>query len=121
MATAEDIKQQEDFVIKEKESERICLGLIEKYKLDMVLTHVEYTQFGKKAVFFFTAPARVDFRDLVKELVGQLRMRIELRQISLRDRAAAIGGIGVCGLQTCCSSFLSAYGNVSIKARQTSP
>ncbi|MEK6623511.1 MAG: regulatory iron-sulfur-containing complex subunit RicT, partial [Bdellovibrionota bacterium] len=59
--------------------------------------------------------ARVDFRDLVKELVGQLRMRIELRQISLRDRAAAIGGIGVCGLQTCCSSFLSAYGNVSIK------
>ncbi|MEK6626958.1 MAG: PSP1 domain-containing protein [Bdellovibrionota bacterium] len=66
VATAEDIKQQEDFVIKEKESERICLGLIEKYKLDMVLTHVEYTQFGKKAVFFFTAPARVDFLYLVK-------------------------------------------------------
>ncbi len=115
VATPEDIQQQKDFVIKEKDSERICLELIEKYRLDMVLTHVEFTQFGKKAVFFFTAPARVDFRDLVKELVGRLRMRIELRQISLRDRAAAIGGIGVCGLQTCCNSFLSAYGNVSIK------
>lgn len=115
VASDEDLRQQMDFVSKEKEAERLCLDLIEKYKLDMVLTHVEYTQFGKKAVFFFTAPARVDFRDLVKDLVGYLKMRIELRQISFRDRSAAIGGIGVCGLQTCCSSFLSNYGNVSIK------
>ena len=81
----------------------------------MNVTHVEFIQFGKKAVFYFTAPERVDFRGLVKDLVGDLKMRIELRQISVRDRAAALGATGACGLQTCCSSFLNNYGNVSIK------
>jgi cell fate regulator YaaT (PSP1 superfamily) len=115
VATQEDIKAQVEFRDSEKRAEVICLHLIEKYKLDMVLTHVEFTQFGKKAVFYFNAPARVDFRDLVKDLVYELKMRIELRQISVRDRAAALGSIGACGLQTCCSSFLKNYGNVSIK------
>jgi len=114
-ATDEDIRVQAEFRDSEKKAEVICLNLIERYNLDMVLTHVEFTQFGKKAVFYFNAPARVDFRDLVKDLVAQLKMRIELRQISVRDRAAAIGAIGACGLQTCCSSFLKNYGNVSIK------
>jgi len=81
----------------------------------MTLTHVEFMQNGKKAVFYFNAPNRVDFRGLVKDLVSELRMRVELRQISVRDRTAAIGAIGVCGLQTCCSSFLKNYGSVSIK------
>ena len=115
IATDEDIKAQIEFRDSEKKAEVICLRLIEKYQLDMVLTHVEFTQFGKKAVFYFNAPARVDFRDLVKELVYDLKMRIELRQISVRDRAAALGSVGACGLQTCCSSFLKNYGNVSIK------
>ncbi len=115
VASAEDIQAQVEFRDSEKKAEVICIHLIEKYKLDMILTHVEFTQFGKKAVFYFNAPARVDFRDLVKELVYELKMRIELRQISVRDRAAAIGAIGACGLQTCCSSFLKNYGNVSIK------
>lgn len=114
-ATNEDLIEHKAFLIKEKEAENICTKLIKNYKLDMNLTHVEYIQFGKKAVFYFTAPARVDFRDLVKELVGILKMRIELRQISVRDRAAAIGATGPCGLQTCCSSFLQRYGNASIK------
>lgn len=114
-ATAEDIQAQIEFRDSEKRAEVICLRLIEKYVLDMVLTHVEFTQFGKKAVFYFNAPARVDFRDLVKDLVYELKMRIELRQISVRDRAAALGSVGACGLQTCCSSFLKNYGNVSIK------
>jgi len=114
-ATAEDIQAQIEFRDSEKKAEVICLRLIEKYQLDMVLTHVEFTQFGKKAVFYFNAPARVDFRDLVKDLVYELKMRIELRQISVRDRAAALGSVGACGLQTCCSSFLKNYGNVSIK------
>lgn len=114
-ATAEDIQAQIEFRDSEKKAEVICLRLIERYQLDMVLTHVEFTQFGKKAVFYFNAPARVDFRDLVKDLVYELKMRIELRQISVRDRAAALGSIGACGLQTCCSSFLKNYGNVSIK------
>ena len=115
VASAEDIQSQIEFRDSEKKAEVICIHLIEKHQLDMILTHVEFTQFGKKAVFYFNAPARVDFRDLVKDLVFDLKMRIELRQISVRDRAAALGSVGACGLQTCCSSFLKNYGNVSIK------
>ncbi len=115
VASAKDIQDQIEFRDSEKKAEVICLHLIEKHKLDMILTHVEFTQFGKKAVFYFNAQARVDFRDLVKDLVYDLKMRIELRQISVRDRAAALGSVGACGLQTCCSSFLKNYGNVSIK------
>lgn len=115
VASSEDIKAQIEFRDSEKKAEVICIHLIERHQLDMVLTHVEFTQFGKKAVFYFNAPARVDFRDLVKDLVFDLKMRIELRQISVRDRAAALGSVGACGLQTCCSSFLKNYGNVSIK------
>ncbi|MEX1099716.1 MAG: regulatory iron-sulfur-containing complex subunit RicT, partial [Bacteriovoracaceae bacterium] len=77
--------------------------------------HVEFTQFGKKVVFYFVAPARVDFRNLVKDLVGELKLRIELRQISVRDRSASMGALGPCGRELCCSSFLSRYGNVSVK------
>lgn len=115
IATEQDIENQKQHYKREKEVETLCKDLIEKLKLDMNLTHVEFTQYGKKCVFYFIAPARVDFRDLVKELVGKLKIRIELRQISVRDRAAAIGGIGPCGLQLCCSSFLSKYGQVAIK------
>jgi cell fate regulator YaaT (PSP1 superfamily) len=115
VATEEDLKKQKEDYKKQKQFERICLDCIEKYNLDMNLTHLEFTQFGKKAVFYFTAPARVDFRELVKDLVSQLKLRIELRQISLRDRSAAIGGIGPCGRELCCSSFLSKYGNTNIK------
>ncbi|EQC49820.1 regulatory iron-sulfur-containing complex subunit RicT [Bacteriovorax sp. DB6_IX] len=115
VATDEDIEEQKSFLKKENEAEVLCLRLIEKHNLNMNLTHVEFIQFGKKAVFYFTAPERVDFRGLVKDLVSDLKMRIELRQISVRDRAAALGATGACGLQTCCSSFLSNYGNSSIK------
>lgn len=114
-ATKEEFEKQNSYALQEKEAASACHRLIEKYRLDMNLTHVEFMQFGKKVVFYFNAPARVDFRDLVKELVGILKMRVELRQISVRDRTAAIGAIGACGLQTCCSSFLKNYGHVSIK------
>jgi len=96
-------------------AERQAARIIEKLGLDMQITHVEIIQFGKKMVFYFTAPARVDFRELVKQLVSELKMRIELRQINVRDRAAALGSIGSCGLATCCSTFLKNYGNVTIK------
>lgn len=115
IATEEDLDKQMEHYRKQKEVETICNNLIEKYNLDMNLTHVEFTQFGKKTVFYFTAPQRVDFRGLVKDLVSKLKTRIELRQISLRDRAAAIGGIGPCGRQVCCSSFLIKYGKSNIK------
>jgi cell fate regulator YaaT (PSP1 superfamily) len=115
IATDDDIQTDREAYRQQKRAENICNDLIEEYKLDMQLTHVEFTSFGKKAVFYFIAPARVDFRDLVKDLVGKLKMRIELRQISVRDRSASIGGIGPCGRELCCSSFLTKYGNVGIK------
>lgn len=115
IATQEDFDRENELISREKSAEEICLRHVENNNLDMNLTHVEFTQFGKKCVFYFTAPGRVDFRNLVKGLVNDLKMRIELRQISVRDRSAAIGGIGPCGRQLCCSSFLQQYGNVSIK------
>ncbi len=115
MASEEDIEKEHETYKKQKEVETLCQNLIDKHKLDMNLTHVEFTQFGKKVVFYFVAPARVDFRGLVKDLVSELRLRIELRQISVRDRAASQGALGPCGRELCCSSFLSKYGNVSIK------
>lgn len=115
LATQEDMDEHRSYVMKERQAEKACIRLIDELKLDMNITHVEFTEFGKKAVFYFNAPSRVDFRELVKRLVAELKIRIELRQISVRDRTAALGAIGVCGLQTCCSSFLRNYGNVSIK------
>jgi cell fate regulator YaaT (PSP1 superfamily) len=115
IATDEDIVKDQEAYRQQKNAEIICNELIEHFKLEMQLTHVEFTSFGKKAVFYFIAPARVDFRDLVRELVARLKMRIELRQISVRDRSASIGGIGPCGRELCCSSFLTKYGNVGIK------
>lgn len=115
VASEQDIREQQDNIRKQKEAESKANNLVKKLKLDMNITHVEITQYGKKMVFYFTAPARVDFRELVKQLVGDLKIRIELRQISVRDRAASLGSIGACGQATCCSSFLKNYGNVSIK------
>ena len=115
VATEEDINQQFENIKNEKKAEVECQELIEKHQLDMTLTHVEFMQNGKKVVFYFNAPSRVDFRDLVKDLVGILKIRVELRQISVRDRTAALGALGACGLQTCCSSFLQNYGHVNIK------
>lgn len=115
IASEEDIEKEKETYKKQKETETICQDLIEKHNLDMNLTHVEFTQFGKKVVFYFVAPSRVDFRGLVKDLVSELKLRIELRQISVRDRAASQGALGPCGRELCCSSFLSRYGNVNIK------
>ena len=114
-ADKEDFEKIESMKDRENEAETICKELIEKHKLEMDLTHVELIQFGKKAVFYFIAPKRVDFRELVKDLVSKLKLRVELRQISIRDRAAALGGIGPCGRELCCSTFLGNYGRVNIK------
>lgn len=115
IAAEEDIQKEKEIYRRQKEAESYCNDKIHYYRLDMVLTHLEFTQWGKKAVFYFIAPQRVDFRDLVKDLVVQLKMRVELRQISVRDRTAALGGLGPCGRELCCSSFLTRYGNIGIK------
>ena len=115
IATEEDIKQLEDNHKKEKDAFGICQEKIKKYNLQMNLTGVEYTFDGSKILFYFTADGRIDFRELVKDLASVFRTRIELRQIGVRDEAKMCGGLGICGKEFCCSSFLPDFQPVSIK------
>lgn len=98
-----------------KEAFKIAKEKIRAHKLDMKLIQVEYMFDRSKMIFFFTADGRVDFRDLVKDLASVFRTRIELRQIGVRDEAKILGGIGPCGRQLCCSTFLGDFIPVSIK------
>ena len=115
IATKQDIEKMNLNRRDEKKAFEICLEKIEKHKLDMKLIDVEYTFDRSKALFYFTADGRVDFRELVKELAQIFRTRIELRQIGVRDESKMMGGIGVCGQPFCCSRFLSDFTPVSIK------
>ncbi|MDO4541864.1 MAG: stage 0 sporulation family protein [Bacillota bacterium] len=100
---------------KEKEAFQICLEKIRNNNLEMKLIDVEYTFDASKIIFYFTADGRVDFRELVKDLAGVFRTRIELRQIGVRDEAKMIGGIAACGRVLCCHSVLDEFHPVSIK------
>ncbi|MFO7154278.1 MAG: stage 0 sporulation family protein [Caldicoprobacter oshimai] len=114
-ATEEDeLKVKEN---KEKESKafEICLREIAKHKLPMKLVGVEYTFDNNKLIFYFTAEGRVDFRELVRDLAAIFRTRIELRQIGVRDEAKMIGGLGPCGRNMCCCTFLGDFQPVSIR------
>ncbi len=115
IATPADTRQVETNRKKEKEAFSICLEKIEKHKLEMKLIHAEYSFDGNKILFYFTANGRVDFRELVKDLAGVFRTRIELRQVGVRDEAKLMGGLCVCGRPLCCSTFLSDFQPVSIK------
>ncbi len=100
---------------KEKEAFQVCLAKIAAHKLPMKLIDVEYTFDGNKIIFSFTAEGRVDFRELVKDLASVFRTRIELRQIGVRDEAKMLGGLGSCGRELCCASFLGDFEPVSIR------
>lgn len=115
IATEADMKIVEENKEKEKSAFDICVKKIEEHKLDMSLTNVEYTFDGSKIIFYFTADARVDFRELVKDLAGTFHSRIELRQIGVRDESKMLGGLGICGRPFCCSTFLNDFHSVSIK------
>ena len=104
---------------KEKYAFEYCLKRISDFGLEMKLVDVEYGFEGNKILFFFTSDGRVDFRELVKDLAGEFRARIELRQIGVRDEAKMLGGLGVCGKQFCCSQFLTEFHPVSIKMAKT--
>ncbi len=93
----------------------ICTIKVEEHKLDMKLVDCEYTFDNNKVIFYFISDGRVDFRELVKDLAGVFRTRIELRQIGVRDQAKICGGIGPCGKVTCCKQFLGEFTPVSIK------
>ncbi len=115
IATEEDLATVAKNKEKEKKAFDICLEKIAKHGLDMKLVEVEYTFDNSKILFYFTSDGRVDFRELVKDLAGVFRTRIELRQIGVRDESKMIGGLGMCGRPLCCSSFLGDFQPVSIK------
>lgn len=115
MATDEDRAIEAKNKEKEKEAFKICLEKIAKHKLDMKLVEAEYTFDNNKLLFYFTADGRIDFRELVKDLAAVFRTRIELRQIGVRDETKIMGGIGICGRELCCHSYLSEFVPVSIK------
>jgi len=119
IATDADNKGAEAGKEKEKEAFDYCQKKIVDFGLEMKLVSVEYGFEGNKILFFFTSDGRVDFRELVKDLAGMFRARIELRQIGVRDEAKMLGGLGVCGKQFCCSQFLTEFHPVSIKMAKT--
>ena len=114
-ATAEEIAHLEENRKKEEKAYGICLKKIIEHNLKMKLVTVEYTFDNNKILFYFTADGRVDFRELVKDLAGIFRTRIELRQIGVRDESKMLGGLGICGREFCCKGFLSDFQPVSIK------
>ena len=115
VATKEDMETLEKNLAKKGDIMRVFTEKIAEHKLNMKPIDVECTFDSGKIMFYFTAESRVDFRDLVKDLASIYRTRIELRQIGVRDEAKMLGGLGICGRQLCCSSFLGEFQPVSIK------
>jgi len=118
-ATDEDVRKFQWLREKEGRAFDFCLQRIKARNLPMKLVAVKYFFSEKKGIFFYTADGRIDFRQLVKDLAQELRMRIEMRQIGVRDEAKMLGGLGVCGRPLCCSSFMKTFEPVTIqKARK---
>ncbi len=115
IANERDDEQEAANKVKEKKAFAICQEKIKKHKLEMKLIDAEYTFDNNKVLFYFTADGRIDFRELVKDLAGVFKTRIELRQIGVRDETKILGGIGICGRQLCCHTHLSEFVPVSIK------
>lgn len=115
LAGDDDIKCMRNNRKKEAEAFKVCEQKVEQLGLDMKLVDVECTFDGSKMLFYFTADARVDFRELVKNLASIYRTRIEMRQIGVRDESKMLGGFGICGRPFCCSEFLGDFHPVSIK------
>ena len=115
LANPKDLKRLAENVGKEKKAFKVCQQKIKEYNLNMNLVEVEFRFDNSKAIFYFTADGRIDFRELVKDLAAIYKTRIELRQIGVRDEVRRIGGNGVCGRELCCCSFLNNFDIVSIK------
>lgn len=115
IATQEDLETLKNNLARKEEIMKVFTQKIAEHKLNMKPIDVECTFDGGKIMFYFTSESRVDFRDLVKDLAGIYRTRIELRQIGVRDEAKMLGGLGICGRKLCCSLFLGEFQPVSIK------
>jgi cell fate regulator YaaT (PSP1 superfamily) len=114
-AVPEDLESAVRNRAKEKDAFDFCLRRIKERGMEMKLVKVEYLFDGSKAIFYFTADGRVDFRELVKDLAHAFHTRIEMRQIGVRDEAGMVGGLGICGRELCCKSFLREFEPVSVK------
>jgi len=114
-ANGDEKERFENLARYEERAFSICNSLIEKHQLSMQLVRVERFFNGSKIIFFFTADNRVDFRALVKDLVQEFRTRVEMRQVGVRHETKMIGGVGTCGRELCCSSFIKKFDSVSIK------
>src|SRR5512143_971720 len=114
-ATDDDFRRIEKNHSMENEAFKVCQQKILEREMVMKLVRVEWAFDNSRATFYFTADGRVDFRDLVKDLAHRFRIRIEMRQIGVRDEAKMIGGFGPCGRELCCSSFLRDFEPVSIR------
>ncbi len=110
-----DLALEEENLEREGRARRLCLERVHERSLPMKLVRVGYTLDGRKATFYFTAENRVDFRDLVRDLASTLRVRVEMKQIGARDETKVTGGLGPCGRELCCSSWLRDFEAVTVK------
>lgn len=115
LASNNDSETVEENRVRAKEAMTVFREKVEKHALEMKLVDAEYTFDRNKLIFYFTAEGRVDFRELVKDLASVFRVRIELRQIGVRDEAKILGGIGPCGRLLCCSTWMGEFDPVSIR------
>ena len=118
-ATEKDFETAQRNLDKKGDAMKVAKEKIEKHKLNMKLIDCEFTFDNTKVIFYFTSETRVDFRELVKDLASHFRIRIELRQVGIRDEAKLLGGLGPCGRACCCSSCLGDFARVSIKMAKT--
>lgn len=115
IASESDFHAERETLSREAHARRLCVERIREARIQMKLVSADYTLDGRKVVFFFVAEGRVDFRDLVRDLANTLRVRVEMKQIGARDETKVTGGIGPCGRELCCSSWLRDFEAVTVK------
>ncbi len=116
IATQKDIEKWEEAKAREIPTLYRCKQIVDEYGLKMKMSDVEFQADNSKATFYYSAEDRIDFRELIKSLAGEFKVRVEMRQISLRQEAGRLGGIGVCGRELCCSTWLVDFKNVTTSA-----
>jgi len=115
LATITDLDIEENNLLQEARARRLCVERIHERHLHMKLVTADYTLDARKVTFYFIAEARIDFRDLVRDLANTLRIRVEMKQIGARDETKVTGGVGPCGRELCCSSWLRDFDAVTVK------
>lgn len=114
-AGVDDLRAEQEMIGREARARRLCVDRIHERGLQMKLVNVDYAMDGRKATFYFIAESRIDFRDLVRDLANTLRVRVEMKQIGARDETKVTGGLGPCGRELCCSSWLRDFEAVTVK------